>query len=318
MTRSTLLILAPLTAVMTFGLLSAVGPESNAVATAAASQASGVSCVDDLGRTVTLESPAERVAVMSPFAVDVLLDLGIEPVLVPSMVSDQPESWDGLDVVSMSHSTGPNLEQVVASRPDLIIAPRMLARFIPVLESTLGIPVVCVDVQHIDHLGERIELIGKLVGQEAGGTDLAAKTEREVARAIADTRSSAPVVFAIFGLREANYAFLPDSYLGSLIEACGGQLLTERAEVHPIFEGFTPLSLEVAIEGDPSVVLVIGHGDSAAIVRSMSADPAWSSLSAVKAGRVVSLPEDPFVLRPGVEPLKAISLLREAMYPDQN
>lgn len=315
MTRSTLLVLAPLTAAVTFGLLSAVGPESS---TPAVSEHSGISCVDDLGRTVTLEAPAERVAVISPFAVDVLLDLGVEPVLVPEMLSEQPVSWEGLATLEVSHSSGPNFEQIAASGADLVIASKVYARFIPVLERTLGLPVACLDVESIDDVMTEINAIACLVGREDAGAELAEQMQREIDAVTRDAPTDGPSVYAMFGMREANYAFLPDSYLGSLIETLGGRLLTKDAQVHPVFEGFTPLSMETVIAGEPDIVLVVAHGAGGGVVRSLEEDPAWSGVGAVQDGRISRLPEDVFVMAPGTRPAEALDMLKDAMYPERD
>jgi ABC-type Fe3+-hydroxamate transport system substrate-binding protein len=47
----------------------------------------------------------------------------------------------------------------------------------------------------------------------------------------------------------------------------------------------------------------------------MAADPAWSSLRAVREGRVVTLSDELFVMRPGAEVIEALGVLRAAVAP---
>ena len=76
--------------------------------------------VDDLGRHVSLRGPATRVGSLSPATTELLFAIGAGNSVVgrtqwgkyPPPVADIPSVGDGLD---------PNIETVVARRPDLVV-----------------------------------------------------------------------------------------------------------------------------------------------------------------------------------------------------
>lgn len=267
---------------------------------------------DDLGRSVSISGRCTRLAALAPFAADMALSLGVTPVVVPALPGEPPAAWRGIPAVAVDHSAGPNLEQTVAARPDLIVIASAHAQFVPTLERTLKVPVLVLDVDDLEDVARHQRLFGRLFGREEAAEREADELESAAAECAARDRSSSRVL-AIFGTPHAFYGFLPESYLGDLVRRAGGRMVTEGLQSHRVFRGLSPLSMEAIVAKDPEVVLVVFHGAPEAARAMLERDPAWRRLAAVREGRIHVLGDDDFVMHPGREAAAALAKIAAAI-----
>ncbi|MEM7755072.1 MAG: ABC transporter substrate-binding protein [Planctomycetota bacterium] len=277
-------------------------------------QAKAITLKDDLGRRVTLHQPAERIAAASPAAVDLLLSLDITPVTRPWLPGRTPETWSEIPVIGFDHASGPNLEQLIAADPDLIIIDVTSARFIDRLESLVGAPVFVLQVSDIAGLPERLRTLGRASGNIDDARKHANRVETMLDAVRTEHQSAAPArVVALFGGPRTSYAFTPGSYVGSLVELVGAELVLAGGKPHGLFPELGRYSPEQVWAADPDVILVLSHGAVHDRLPSLRADPSWASLRAVRDGRVRTLSDDLFVMRPGADFAAAISKLLAAI-----
>lgn len=274
-----------------------------------------IEVVDDLGARVRLDSPARRIAVVAPFAAELLASIGVRPVAAPVSPGGSPDEVFADTALLVGHTTGPNLEQLAAARPDVVVTTSVYARFTRSIERALGIPVVTLDVTDAEDIARHLESLGDLAGRR----DLARARAGEVRALLGSFRrdsveaGSKPRVLAVFGHHTATYAFLPESYIGSLIELLGGEVVTAGLNAHSVYTELTPFGPEQALAARPDVLLVLAHGDAAGTARMLAARPGWRAVPAVRADRVHALPDVPFVLEPGTDLSGTIALLRAVL-----
>ncbi len=275
-------------------------------------------CVESSSSSTQSEPRAERGAVagprivaLLPFAADQLLAMGVTPLAVPQLAGDVPPAWAGLPTVTVDHSAGPNVEQLISHSPDVVITSSVYAQFVRGIETGTGSEVVIIDIDSIGDVLESIERLGEI----AGVPDRAGSLAERVRRDLGSAWESEPDidVLAIFGTPHAFYAFLPDSYLGDLVEHSGGRFITDGMVEHSVFRGLAPLSMEVVIDRDPDQLLVLFHGPQESAQAMLDRDPLWSELSAVKNGDVTFLQDDLYAMRPGSELGRAIADIRGIM-----
>lgn len=83
--------------------------------------AGGLTVVDDLGRTVTLNRPAQRILTLSPHATELVVAAGVAARLVG--IAPGPDPDGRLDAVARIGGPGPlDREALLALQPDLVIA----------------------------------------------------------------------------------------------------------------------------------------------------------------------------------------------------
>jgi iron complex transport system substrate-binding protein len=271
-----------------------------------------------MDRSVTIAATPTRIATLIPFAADMLLEMGVTPVLVPAIRGDSPANWKDLPTVAVEHSSGPNLEQIVAANPDLIILTSVYAQFLPQIEASTKAPVVVLDVDSLEDVKRHITTLGRLTGRgDAANSMVAAIDEAAAAHQPPEGSPSADPtsVLAIFGTPHAFYTFLPESYLGDLVERANARLVTEGLVSHKIFRGLAPLSMESVIEKSPDVILVVFHGPKEMATAMLARDPAWGKLDAVTKGRAHILTDDLFVMHPGSRAPDAMKMIADALEP---
>ena len=290
---------------------------------------STVTVIDDMGREVEIPYRPKRLAVTSAFMVELTMACGFRPVARPNISPEFIYPLEAHDIPSfgVSHSAGPNLEQLAVARPDLLISSPTYSQFIPSIEEALGIPVLVHDVTSVNGIMEKIRTYGSLVGceqkAELAVQDLTGRIEtlRE------GLPEEGPNVLAIFGTSQVFIALTANSYLGDMIGLMGGQLINEgdpiyvsrrTGETNP---KYTPFSMEKVVERNPDVILVVRHGSPSEAreehFASLFDDPAWGGLKAVEEGRVHELSEWLFLRYPGPRVILALEELRPLLYPDE-
>jgi iron complex transport system substrate-binding protein len=271
----TLLVVAALTAL----------PGGGAAARPATAPAAGLTLRDMRGREVRLAAPPARIVSLVPSATEIIFALGADDRLVgrtdfcdyPAAVSAKP---------SVGGMVNPDLETLVALRPDLVIVTdegnreetvRQLAR--------LGIPTYLVHASRIAQTVDLIRRIGVLTGREAA---VAAVSGAMLRRVEAVRRAVAP-----FPRPRVLYVLWPEplivpgrsSMLTELIEIAGGASITAGdGDAYPRF------SLEAVVARAPEVIILADHSTGASTA-GRPAPEQWrrlSSVPAIRAGRLHS------------------------------
>lgn len=124
--------------------------------------------VDALGREVIINSEPRRIVSMAPSVTEILFALGVgdRVVGVTSYCNYPPEVLDMVEAGKIEIIGGfidPNIEKIVALKPDLVIGVTLHERAVHLLES-LGLTVIIVGNEDIDDIYRAIQLIGKAVG----------------------------------------------------------------------------------------------------------------------------------------------------------
>lgn len=283
--------------------------------TAAPSTPGVIQLTDDMKRVVSVPATPTRVAALIPFAADMLLELGVKPALVPAIRGESPANWKDIPTVAVEHSSGPNLEQIVAANPDLIILTSVYVQFLPQLEASTKAPILVMDVASLDDVTRHIRTLGAVLDRTEAADALLASVEQASAAHTKAASESPSKVLAIFGTPHAFYAFLPDSYLGDLVKRTSGELVTDGMVSHKLFRGLAPLSMESIVEKNPDVILVVFHGPKEMAIAMLGKDPAWRKLDAVTKGNVHILTDDLFVMHPGTRAADALNMIADAMEP---
>lgn len=292
------------------------GCGSNGASAATAEQAHPATEVleftDDLGRKVRIPLKPKRVACAVTFASEMLLSLGHKPALRNKVTEEDlypPEAKD-VPTFDVDHGTGPNLEQLAAAQPDLVILSPVFGRFVPGIEERLNAPVLVLKIQNYDQIADKLRLLGKIVGKE----DRAEEIVKTMRGQLDEMRKGLPEkgarVLALFGTPQAFLGFQADSYIGSLVKQLNGEVVVAGSEANKEFRSMYNFSLEQAVALDPDVILIARHGAPGEASKALQDAPAWNDLRAVKNKRVQVVSERLFVTNPGPRATEALRILR--------
>lgn len=260
----------------------------------------------------------ERIISLAPSITETLFALGAGKRVVgvtrycnyPPQALSKPQVGGYLD---------PNMEAILALRPDLVIAFSGQQRLQRRLEQ-LGIPTLQVHHRKVNDILESIRIIGAATGKEAEAksllTTLRARIERIKAKTAGLPRPRVLVVMsraAGNSIKEAFVAGAADPY-DQMIHIAGGvnAYQGQFVRVPPLSaEGIISLNPEVIIELVSDEVVQAGWSDKALLQD-------WNSLSsitAVQTGRIYLFAED-FDTVPGPRFILTLEKMARAIHPE--
>lgn len=267
--------------------------------------------VDDLGRTVAVQSLDRVVACMGSFAKVWELAGGSLVGVTDDALADYPELDLPDDVGVVGDFSELNLEAIVALEPTLVLLSAASggrgkggsqADLIDSFDE-LGIPAACFQVTVFDDYLRMLQACCDLTGRadlyEQNGSEVGERIAEIVAQVPdAGTSTGSPLVAAMImysgGARLQGSATL----VGSMLADLGA---TNVADQNPSL--LSDYSTESLLACDPDFVFVIPLGNDAeaarqSLERQTADDPAWSALTAVREGRFHTLDPALFQYKP--------------------
>ena len=273
-----------------------------------------IEIIDQLGRTVTLETTdPQRIVSLAPSHTETLYALGLSDrlVAVTDYCNYPPEAEEKPSIGGFST---PNIEEVVAMDPDLILATNIHeSEVIPQLEAN-GFTVVAVNPTTIDEVIESITLIGKVTGAEEAAASLVANMQSHI-KAVTDktgtlTEEEKPRALYIVWhepLMAAGAGTLQDE----LIRTAGG------INVAGELDRYATINLEVVIASNPQVMIAgSGHGSGGEMTfEYIQTDARLKDTDARQNGRVFSINSD-LASRPTPRIVEALEQFARFIHPE--
>jgi ABC-type Fe3+-hydroxamate transport system substrate-binding protein len=257
--------------------------------------------VDDAGDTVRLPAPARRVVSLIPATTELLFAVGAgDRVVGRTHWCDYPEA--AAAVPDLGDGMNPNLEAVVAARPDLVILYRSGQNGAAADRlRDLGIPAIQVRSDLLADVPRLARLFGLLLGTTRAADSLSRAFERDLEDATVTSPASPPSVFLLVW-DEPPMTVGRGSYLSELIERAGG--INAYADL-PTSSG--QISVESAAARDPDVILTLSETIPAFALRAE-----WQVVEAVRERRFVRIAGSEFS-RPGPRSPGAVRELAAAL-----
>ena len=311
----------PLAAAVLAGLLAGCGtpaPAASSPLSGSTSVSQGYTFTDDLGRAVTVETPKRVAALIGSFA-DVWCLAGGQD----SLVAAAHDAWTSFDlglsdaVADLGAVKEPNLEVLLAARPDFILASCNTAANLE-LQGTFeqaGIPVAYFDVQHLDDYLNMLKICTDLTGcpENYETYGLAVQAQVEAAKGRQD--GSSPTVLTIRATGSScKVKGSSDFLLGEMLSDLGCVNVADREAA--LLEN---LSLESILAADPDYIFVVLQGSDAAdaqeiLEKTLLSNPAWNTLRAVQEGNFYTLEHSLYNLKPNARWGEAYEKLSNILY----
>lgn len=270
-----------------------------------------IEIVDSAGRTVRLETPVERVAVLDRGTAEVMRALGVLDRMVgghESYIGDP--FWEELqDVPVVATWSEVNFEAVAEVQPDLVIAG--LGHGHGIVEDSehldaLGIPYAAFSLRSPDEIDQEILTLGRVFGAEDRAQDLVGfygRVTGEIRRRLSRVPTEDwPRVFVETHAGELTTGG-PGSRFYAQVELAGGTNIASG------IDGERQVDAEFIAQADPEVIIregsSLGYGvdsmqqsDAEEIREQLAATPGVAQTSAARNGRILVLPIDVYS-RPG-------------------
>jgi len=270
---------------------------------------------DGLGRTVSLEKPAQAIVSIAPSNTEILFALGAgEQVVGRDAFSDYPEAASSLPDVGGGWGELNN-ELIVSLQPDLVLAAQInTAEQVKTLED-LGLTVFYLaNPTDLDGLYANLETVARLTGRESEAAvlvaDLKARVEA-VEQKIAPS-SIRPLVFYELDGTEPNAPWTsgPGTFVDLLISMAGAQNLG-----HELEGDWVQVSVEDLIAKNPDYILLGDYVWGGIKPEDVAARPGWDAMQAVKDGKVLPF-DDNLVSRPGPRMVDGLEELARLLHPE--
>ncbi len=249
-----------------------------------------------------LTGPAQRIVSLSPSTTELLFAIGAGDQVVgrTRWCADPPEA---LEVESVGDGLDPNVELIVARRPDLVVFYRsgMNDAALEQLER-LGIATASVQLDGLADLARAALLLGRLTGDSARADTLVRAFEQELAAVSTPPADDAATVLML-AWDNPPIVIGSASFLSEIVSHAGARNAFAELE-----RPSGSVSLEAIAARAPDVVLLTEGDAEPAFARR----PEWQVVKGVREGRFVAVSGSQFS-HPSFRAALAIAELRAAL-----
>lgn len=254
--------------------------------------------VDASGEELEFTSKVEKVACVVSLCVDIMAELGMEPVAIAESgvrsiaTEDEFYGEHGQSFPSIGGSFfEPKLEDIVTAKPDLVIG--LFGVHDALREGLIGVaPVYLAGPKTYTDSITILETIGELTGRTAEAKAAAEKflDKLDTAKLKAPKDKKALIMYGT----DVNFSIVTDSGLGGSVlkEISDYPFKVNDPSEDPYGEGSIQYSLEKLLEEDPDVIFVESYSYSPGtktLSEQMGELPLWSKLTAVKEDKVIEV-----------------------------
>jgi iron complex transport system substrate-binding protein len=261
---------------------------------------------DDDGVSVTIPAKPTRIVTFAPSNTEIVFALGLgdELVGVSGSFDNYPPAATSIEQVGGSGEFGvdPNVEKVVALRPDLMLTISGGDQWKERLRD-LDIPVFTINATDFDDLLRDIRTVGAITGAQ----DQADALVRQMSDRAAAVEPSGPPVSCFF---EAYYPPLttigPHTFIFDLLKRAGCDPVSAEAT-----SDYPEWSVDSLVAEGPSVYLVAS--ESGVPPEAVTKRPGFSAIEAVEQGKVFLVDSD--LIRPGPRVIDGLESLVQILHP---
>lgn len=275
----------------------------------------GISIVDGMGREITLDRPAQKVASLAPSNTEILFAIGAgAQVIARDSFSDFPEQ--ALAVADIGGGFGEiDTETLVSLEPDLVLAAEINpVENVQMLED-LGLKVFYLsNPKELDGLYENLRTVARLVGHEAETEGLIESLKLRVStieEKVSSLQERPLVFYELDGTDpSAPWTSGPGTFIDLLLTKAGGDNLGNTLDSE-----WVQISVEELITQNPDVILLGDYTWGGITPEDIAARPGWEVIAAVQNEQVYTF-DDNLVSRPGPRMIDGLEALAELLHPE--
>ena len=279
----------------------------------AAGGVSAVTITDDLGVTVTIENPPERIVSLSPANSEILFALGLDEKIVGvTEYCTYPEA--ALSKEKIGGFSTVNIEKVSVLNPDLIVAADGNSEETVSHLRELGFTVITINADTIDTTLDDILLLGKATGADDEAEALVSSMKEDLAEIAEKTSAEEKPTILHCMWTDPLWVSGSGTFQDEMITAAGG--VNAAADEG----GWVALTMEKFLTMNPDIIVVdsgngMGVGADDALRDFFLKDPRMQSLSAVQNEQVYVVNAD-IIDRGGPRIVEGVEALAEIAHPD--
>ena len=195
----------------------------------------------------------------------------------------------------------------------------MNEKLVDALESN-GVKTLVLDMKSYEDVKREVGILAQVTGAKEKGEQLVADMDAKIQAVRDKIPQDKRRVSVIHSTNQGLTVQLEGSIAGSVAKMLGWENVaagTTPLEKNP---DAAPYSLETLVAQNPELIFVTSMGKMDAIKsemdEEMKGNPAWQSVQAVREGKVYYLPQDLFLLSPGIHYPEAVEVMAKCVYPE--
>ena len=273
---------------------------------------------DDAGRKIILEKKPARIVVTSASFLEPLHAVGGEIVGRPDSKNKMPDWAKNLPSVGAVYQI--DMERLLSCAPDLVIVNKgMNEKLLPVLEEN-KIPALIVELKTYDDFKHGLKIFATISGDVDAGEKIISDMDAEIKAVVDKVPKKNLRVAILHSTAQGLSVQLDGSIAGSIVKMFGWENVA--AGMTPLEKNpdAAPYSMETLAEQNPEIIFVTSMGDldeiKANMAKAIETNEAWQAIGAVKNNRLYYLPQDLFLLSPGLHYPDAVRQMAKLIYPE--
>ena len=284
----------------------------------AADSSTFVTVTDDLGRQVELKAKPARIVVTSASFLEPLEAVGGAELVVGRPDSKTKMPAYAKDITSVGKVYQIDTEKVLACQPDLVIINKgMNEKLVEALEGS-GIKTLVLDMKSYEDVKREVNTLAAVTGNKEKGEALIKDMDEKIAAVKNSIPADKRRVSIIHSTSQGLSVQLDGSIAGSVAKMLGWENVASGSKPLEKNPDAAPYSMETLVEQNPEIIFVTSMGKLSAIKASMEETmqgPAWQSIPAVRDKKVYYLPQELFLLSPGIHYPEAVAEMAKCVYP---
>jgi cobalamin transport system substrate-binding protein len=263
----------------------------------------GRAFTDEIGRKINVRENPQRIISLAPSVTETLFALGLgDRIVGVTSYCDYPP--EAAQKEKVGDTLRPNLEKIVALKPDLVIASTssQLEQFVRDIDK-VGIPIYVSNPHNLPGVLVSIEMIGAITGVDDRAEELTDKMRARinaVESGLAAVKERPGVLF-ILGV-EPLITVGGTSFINELISRAGGDSISGEVDAE-----YPQYSLESAVSARPEVIF-LQTGESKLPER-------LNQTPAARNNRVFQL-DDNLLMRPGPRIVDGLEQMAARIHPE--
>ena len=273
---------------------------------------------DDAGRTISLQQKPTRIVVTSAGFLEPLNAVGCNVVGRPDSKNQMPDWARELPSVGQVYQI--DTERLLACAPDLVVINKgMNEKLLPVLEEN-KIPALVVEMKTYDDVKRSLLMFATLSGNVDAAENLIQRMDGEIQSVVGSVPKKKLRVAILHSTAQGLSVQLDGSIAGSIVKMFGWENVA--AGMTPLEKNpdAAPYSMETLAAQNPEIIFVTSMGDADEIksnmIQAIAENAAWQAIGAVKDNRLYFLPQNLFLLSPGLRYPDAVRKMAELIYPN--
>ena len=270
------------------------------------------------GKEYTVPNNPERTAVLANSVAYMLYELGVIPSARTLSTDKLPEALEKVPVIGQT--TNVNIEALISNKPNFVIGLSPTSDKYKDALTNNKIPHMIITYDGINDNVPLLETLGKIYNKEDKASAAIKAYQEKILKIKDSIKKETPKRVAVLFASGK-------SITAETEKATGASLVKELGIIDVVASHIKPdqkdmkyilYSLETLAFDNPDVILIVTMGKRSEIdenmKRTLTDNPAWANLTAVKNNRVVYLPNDLFLLNPGLRTPDALAELVREVY----